>query len=239
MSTIALDPEITPAGKPEVGIGTARAFALALLTETIILIAVVTLLAHSEHEVKHYTPATPLTIVNEPTPPKPVEKPKPPEPKPIPKPVVHKVVMPKPVVTPTPPKPEPVPTPLPKSATPTAFTTPPSPPPPPPQPQPDLSAQQKALADYAGQVHAAVQAAVYYPPAAITMHFSGRTLVEFHLMNTSVSSIHVVTSSGLGLIDNAALQAVQSAQYPMPPASLRDKDQTFRVWVELSLNHGN
>lgn len=238
MSTLALNPEeqVTPPKRHDIGIGTGRAFALALLTETLILIAVVTLLAHSEHPVKRYTPVTPLTIVNEPTPPKPVEKPKPPEPKPV----VHKVVIPKPVVVPTPPKPQPVPTPLPKTEAPTPFTTPtPPPPPPPPEPQPDLSAQQKAMADYASKIHAAVQAAVYYPPAAVAMHFSGRALVAFHLMNTTVSGIKIVTTSGLGLVDNAAIQAVQNAQYPEPPANLRDKDQTFRVWVELSLNHNN
>lgn len=235
MLSIALTPaaDMPPPHQP--GIGTGRAFALAVLAETIILVVMVSLLAKSEHDVKHISTPTPLTLVNEPEPPKPVEKPKPPEPKP--KPVVQKIVQPKRVLTPPPPKPEPVPTPLPKDAAPTPFTAPP--PPPPPAPQPDMSAQLRALANYQSQVHAAVQAAVYYPPAAVTMHFSGKALVEFHLQDIHVSGARIITSSGLGMIDNAALQAVQNAQYPTPPESLRGKDQTFRVLVELSLTHND
>ena len=229
-------PATLPPPPPDGRQKTAQAFGLALLTEALILAIVVVLLAHTKQPVPKISEPVKLTIVSTPTPPKPVEKPKPTPPVPKPKPVVRHIERPRPVVTPPPPKPQPVPTPLPKSVAPTPFTTPTPPPPPPPQAAPSNTS---AIADYRGEVHAAVQAAVYYPPAAVAMHFSGKVRVEFHLLDTTASQARVLTSSGLGLIDHAALMAVENAQYPTPPKALVGKDQIYQVWVELSLTQGN
>jgi protein TonB len=43
-------------------------------------------------------------------------------------------------------------------------------------------------------------------------------------------------SSGYGLLDSAALQAVSDATYPAPPKSLAGKTQTFEVWVRFYQN---
>ncbi len=214
---------------------TAQAFGMAVAIELVILLIAGVLLTHTKPAPKYSEPVK-LTIVSEPTPPKPVVLPKPTPPVPKPKPVVRHIVQPRPVVTPPPPKVQPVPTPLPKDEAPTPFTAPPPPPPAPPQVAPSNPSQ---LADYRGQVHAAVQAAVFYPPAAALMHFTGRVRVQFHLLDTMASDVSVLTSSGLGLIDRAAVDAVKSAQYPQPPAPLRGKDQVYQVWVELTLNQGN
>lgn len=216
---------------------TAQALGLAVIIELLILFAVLFTIARMQQPEPKYTEPVKLAIVSEPTPPKPVVQPKPTPPTPKPKPVVRQITHPRPVVLPPPPKPETTPTPLPKADTPTAFTAPT--PPPPPPPQPSVASNNNAVADYRGAVHTAVQTAVYYPPAAAVMHFSGQVKVEFHLYNTVSSQARVIVSSDLSIIDHAALQAVQSAQYPTPPEKLRDKDQVYQVWVALTLTHDN
>jgi protein TonB len=89
-------------------------------------------------------------------------------------------------------------------------------------------------AEYQSKVRAAVLAAVYYPPAAAAMHYAGRVRVEFHLRDAVPSSLSVVVSSRIGMIDRAALQTVQNAQYPAPPAELSGKDHVYQVWVEFN-----
>ena len=208
---------------------------MALLLEVMLVLVMLALLAHSRHTPPKFSPPVKLTIVDEPAPPKPVAKPKPIPPVPKPKPVVHHIVRPHPVVTPQPPKPDPLP---PSTTTPTAFTQPvplPPSPPPPPQAAPSTDNTAAIKATYADKIHAAVQAAVYYPPAAAAMNFSGRVRVEFHLLNATPSDERVLVSSELGMIDRAALRAVKTAAYPAPPKELRDKDEIYQVWVELTL----
>ena len=92
-----------------------------------------------------------------------------------------------------------------------------------------------ALASYTGKVKAAVQAAVVYPPAAIALGFRGRARVEFKLRDGVPSQANVIAASGMGLVDRAALQSVQTANYPAPPPSLRGKEETYQLWVEFNL----
>ena len=115
---------------------------------------------------------------------------------------------------------------------PTAFTEPV--PPPAPLPQAVKTDNAKPSAEYAAKVHAAVQAAHYYPPAAAALHYSGRVRVEFHLRDKIPSESRILVASGLGIIDRAALQAVQNAQYPTPPAELVGIDLIYQVWVEFN-----
>ncbi len=89
-------------------------------------------------------------------------------------------------------------------------------------------------AEYAAKVHAAVQAATFYPPAAAALHFSGRVRVEFYLRDGIPSQARVLVSSGIGVIDRAALQSVQSAHYPLPPQEMRGNDRLYQVWVEFT-----
>ncbi|WP_369622521.1 TonB family protein, partial [Pseudoalteromonas distincta] len=66
-----------------------------------------------------------------------------------------------------------------------------------------------------------------YPPAALALKFEGKVRVEFHLKDRVPSAARVVVSSNIGMIDRAALQAVQNANYAEPPPELQGKDHIF------------
>lgn len=102
---------------------------------------------------------------------------------------------------------------------------PPAPVQPPPAPAVDLAAA------YNAKLAAAVQAAFEVPAAAEALGFKGRTRVEFSLRDGAVAGIRVVQTSGLGAADRAAVKAVQSANYPPPPAGLPSKDASYQIWV--------
>ena len=209
-----------------------QAFWLAVAIEVAIIAAVAALLASSVSKHVADTEAVALTLVDEPAPPEKIVEPKP---LPIPQPVkmLTKISPPKlatpqtPVMQATPPVAEVL------SDIPTAFADPAPAVAPPPPPAP-VHGKVDPNAEYAGKVHAAVQAAYFYPPAAAAMRFSGRVRVEFHLRDGHVVESHVLQTCGIGLFDKAALQAVQSAQYPEPPAALRAQELQYQIWVELS-----
>ncbi|SFH70609.1 protein TonB [Collimonas sp. OK307] len=213
------------------------AFALAILAELGIVAVVALMLAGAVSSKPALSEPVPITLVSEePAPPTP---PAPPPPKPLPP-----VAMPKPQVQPKTkaapqkpaasaaavPTPEPAPSaPAPVAEAPTAFSEPvPTPPAPPPAGNKDAP-----NAEYAAKVKAAVQAAVVYPPAALALHFAGRVRVEFHLRDSVAGQARIVTASGVGMIDRAALASVQSASYPTPPADMQGKDHVYQVWVEF------
>jgi protein TonB len=139
----------------------------------------------------------------------------------------------------TPPASEPVPqvatpvapvTPAPLAAAPSPIAPPaaaPSPPPPP------ATSKSDPNAEYAAKVKAAVQAALIFPPAAAAMDFQGRAHVEFKLRDRVPGGARILSSSGMGLTDRAALQSVEAAQYPVPPKELQGKEATYQVWVEF------
>jgi hypothetical protein len=152
-----------------------------------------------------------------------IKKPEPPKPKIEPKPI--KTVQPPP--TPVAPSPQVQATPVVEA--PNAFTAPT----PVPVPAPVVSKQVGPSDEFKAKVQAAVQAAFYYPMAAQEMGLTGRTRVGFVLTNTTASEAKIVTSSSIGIIDRAALQAVIKAVFPTPPADLKDKALAYEIWIEF------
>lgn len=212
-----------------------RSFGLAILIELALAASAAWMLALATPAPPPISEPVPLTLTE--TPPEPKPEPKPPTPQVIPKPKVAvrpKAAPPKPQppAPGTPPTPQPEPAPL--AQTPTAFTEPVHAAAPPPPPPPPVSGKTDRNAEYAAKVHAAVQAAVIYPPAAASMHFSDRIRVEFHLRDGVADRARVIVPSGIGMIDRAALASVQNARYPMPPDNLRGEDLVYQVWVEFA-----
>ncbi len=205
-----------------------QALVLALLLEVLLLGAAGVVLAGALQAKPTITEPVTISLVEEEAPPPP--KPKPPEPKPKPKP---QLPQPPQLPPPVPPAPAPLPIQVPQVATPTAFSEPVKPLPPPP-PAPAVVSRPDASLEYAAKVRAAVQAAVFYPPAAAALRFSGRVRLEFHLRDGVPGAAQVLITSGIGFIDGAALQAVRSAYYPQPPADLRGSDRLYQVWVEFN-----
>ena len=211
-----------------------RAFLLAVLIELARAASAAWLLAEAAPVKPAVSEPVPLTLLSE-APPEPEQKPlpKPPEPpKPTPKPTPVK-----PKAAPAKPQPPAPPQPAPQAEpahtdTPTAFTEPAQAAAPPP-PAPNVSGKSDRNAEYAAKVRAAVQAAVVYPPAAASLHFAGRVRVEFHLRDSVAGQARVLIASGIGMIDRAALQSVQNARYPEPPADLQGRDLTYQVWVDF------
>ena len=204
---------------------------MAFALEALVVVSLLLWLAYREVPV-HFS-ALPIEIentpkVNEPEPPKvqpPLPKPPKIEPKPLKEPPKVKV--------PTPPIPIPESVvQAPSVATPNAFTqvaTPPAPPPPPPVESKPMGPSD----EYIARVRAAVQAAFAYPMAAAEMGLHGRARVGFNLRNTTASDVKIINGSGLGLIDRAALAAVQKAAYPNPPAEQKDKTNYCEVWIDF------
>lgn len=206
-----------------------QAFGLAILVEAGVLAATAAILAGAASLKPALSEPVTITLVSADAPPELPPKPTPPQPKPKPKLKLPKPQAPTPPVAPTP-MPTPV-APAPLAQVPDAFTEPAPRPPPPAPPAP--SGKVDRSAEYAAKVRAAVQAAVYYPPAAAALHFAGRVRVEFHLQDGIPGVAQVLVTSGIGLFDRAALRTVLSAHYPAPPADLRGVDRVYQIWVEF------
>ena len=169
-----------------------------------------------------------------PTPPRKI--PVKPAPRPLPTPVHHVVHRAAPQVHQVE---TPDPTPEPLAMAPAAPDTVPAPPqaapvrqaakPSPPSVDPDIQAR------FEDQVRSAVQSAMRYPYAAKLAHISGRAQVSFEYTDGRVSAIKIAVSSGYGMLDSAALQAVSAATYPPPPKNLAGKSMPFEVWVRFYL----
>lgn len=189
-----------------------QAFGLAVIIEFVLLTGGAFALTGTQSVKPVISGSTSISLVNEDQQPL-----KPPAPKPQPHP---KVVQEEP-------KPE---VPQVTEAQANTFT---EPTPPPPE---AVAGRADPSAEYAAKVHAAVQAAHYYPPAALSLHYSGRVRVEFHLRDGVPSEIRLLAASGFGLIDRAAIQAVQSAKYPEPPPEIKGANNIYQVWVEFNRN---
>jgi protein TonB len=212
-----------------------QAFGMAALIEGGIVAVAVMLLAGS---LAHKPAPEPVAITLADDPPPPPEKPADPKPEPalpVPQPKVKmpvKLAEHRPQAAPEPEAPPLAQAPSPIAAAPNAFTEPAPAPAPPPAPpatsHPDLQAT------YDAKVRGAVNAwhNVHYPSAASTMHFTGKTQVEFHLRDGVVSGVRVLTTCGVGLFDQSSLAAVQGASYPEAPAELRGHDNLYQIWVE-------
>lgn len=119
-------------------------------------------------------------------------------------------------------------------ATPNTEPAPPQTVPVPPLEKPSQpSVDPRIQARFEDQVHAAVQSAMRYPYAAKLAHIAGRTQVSFEYLDGRASAVKIAVSSGYGMLDSAALQAVSSATYPPPPKNLAGKSLPFEVWVRF------
>ncbi len=224
MTALALHQPYGASGRPRW-----KALGLAAGLEAAIVVAVIYGAArHARHEepevlsVSLMAPTTPPTV-------------QPPLPKPdVPPPRTKSLAVPElvlPVVTesqatPTPPplaSPTPQPVVVARAAEPVAAPVAPPPP----------AASAAPSAEYIAKVRAAVQAAFEYPMAAKAQDFKGRARVAFNLNDTRPSSAHVVISSGMGIVDRAALKAVEGASYPPAPEALSHAEQSFEVWVNF------
>lgn len=230
--------------------------ALALAIEALLLVGVGAWLLHP-----HVAPTRrpePMTITLAPMAPAPKPAPKPaPAPAPaIPKPAPQPVAQPQPrhaapvhaarVARTAPPKPrpqpvaQPLPAPAPEAApsapapaqtaarTESAPVAHPAPSPTPVAARPDAS--------FAAALRVAIQAALRYPESARMQGTTGRTLVAFVYRDSAVSDIRVVTSSGMGLLDHAAVAAVRDAECPPPPHGMEGKSLPEQLWVDFRLD---
>lgn len=225
------------AQRPVVSLRVMQSFGMAIGIEVALIAAIVALITHFAAPAVMPEPVPILMLSQDKAPPAPL--PSPPKPvQPVPAPPVPKQVRLPPVMAPVTPRVAAVPLPVaprePVAAVPNAMTTPASPPAAPAPPTAPASVGADVLDAYAARVHTAVQAAHYYPPAAAALHFTGRVRVEFHLQDAVISRVQLVQGSGIGIIDRAALQTVQSAQYPVPPAALQGSDHAYQVWVEFA-----
>jgi protein TonB len=89
---------------------------------------------------------------------------------------------------------------------------------------------------FEGALRAAIEAALHYPEAARMGGMSGRTRVAFHYRDGAVSDITVVISSGIGMLDRAALAAVRDANCPKPEPAFAGKTLSEQLWVNFNLN---
>lgn len=66
---------------------------------------------------------------------------------------------------------------------------------------------------------------------------AGRTRVAFEYRDGAVSGARVVVSSGVALLDRAALAAVRDANYPKPEPAFAGKTLTEQLWVNFDLEN--
>ncbi|MFP3567412.1 TonB family protein [Paraburkholderia sp. SIMBA_030] len=164
--------------------------------------------------------------------------------KPVPKPAVQPrrapVVHQARVAHPAPPKPQPVtppPAPIPAPNTAPAQSAALAEPAPAPRPAPaSVPAPARPDASFEAALRAAIEAALRYPETVRMEGITGRTLVGFVYHDGAMSDIHVVTSSGMGLLDHAALAAVRDAVCPPPPHGLEGKSLPEQLWVNFTLD---
>ncbi len=104
-----------------------------------------------------------------------------------------------------------------------------TPPPASPAPQTEETFEAKILR--------AVQSTVntHYPAAARMLHQHGQVQVSFDYLDGAVSNIRLLQSSGLPLLDAAALATVRDTRFPSPPPKLLHQALNYAVWVRFRL----
>jgi protein TonB len=120
------------------------------------------------------------------------------------------------------------------TATPTDPPATPAAAPPPPPATP--AAAQHADPSFESALRAAIQAALRYPESARLAGMNGRTRVAFDYLDGRVSNVRLVASSGVGMLDRAALAAVHDANYPKPASALAGKTLSEQLWITFNLN---
>ena len=205
-----------------------RALGMAAAIEAAIVIAV---LAGAARHVQHDEPVELSVNLMTPTAPPeaqiPLAKPD------VPPPRTKSLSLPE-VTLPVIPEPAPMPPPVASPLTqPVVHTLEPVAAPVAPAPPPAASAVPSA--EYIAKVRAAVQGAFEYPIAAKAQDFKGRARVAFSLNDTRPSDARIVVSSGMNIVDRAALKAVEGASYPPAPEALSHANQAFEVWVSFGV----
>lgn len=99
---------------------------------------------------------------------------------------------------------------------------------------PVMSGAEKAT--FEGAVRAAIQSALRYPESARMAGMTGQTRVGFDYRDGQVSNVTMLTSSGMDMLDRAALAAVHDAHYPPPPATQAGKTLHQQLWVTFNLD---
>jgi len=92
-------------------------------------------------------------------------------------------------------------------------------------------------ASFESALRAAIQAALHYPESARLEGISGRTRVAFEYRDGAVSNVRVVASSGVGLLDRAAVAAVEGAVYPKAEPAFVGRIVSEQLWVTFDLNN--
>jgi protein TonB len=65
---------------------------------------------------------------------------------------------------------------------------------------------------------------------------AGRARVAFQYRDGVVSDVTLVVSSGVGMLDRAALAAVRDAACPKPEPAFAGKILSEQLWVTFNLN---
>ena len=108
------------------------------------------------------------------------------------------------------------------SPTPPGPTQPPAPPGPPP--------------DFLSRLYARINAFKRYPPAALSARIQGRPVVHFVMDRQGrVLSCVVAKSSGVPILDQAAVAAVTGAQ-PLPALPAQITGETYAITVGINFN---
>lgn len=169
---------------------------------------------------------------------------------PAPPPPVQKVAVITIPKNPPPPPPPPPKTPLPKMPTPQPLSEvpaipvpvpvpnaiPPQPPQPPIIPRPQPKVNMNAIrSEFNSRVKAAIDAAKVYPREAILSGATGIVRVTFYYKDQHVSDVQIERSSGNRALDRAAMEAVNKAQYPVPPPQLAGQRIRMVINVQFTL----
>ena len=101
----------------------------------------------------------------------------------------------------------------------------------------DTRDQRRMQETLSGRIRDAVQAAVHCPAAARMMGQSGTAEVTFDYRDGAVvGGVQVARSSGMPMLDAAAVTAVRSARYPAAPSEALNQVLHLLVWVEEACN---
>lgn len=108
---------------------------------------------------------------------------------------------------------------------------------PPPAPQASGTSKASLLARYIAELHAAIQSGLQVPGMVRAMRLSGIATVVFELTPAGhLLWARLSRSSGVPMIDQAALAKVKATEYPPFPAKLPQRDTTFKIKVRLQTN---
>ena len=91
-----------------------------------------------------------------------------------------------------------------------------------------------AGAAFEGRVRDAVQEALHYPAAARMLSVTGRARLELAYRAGSLTGVSLIQSAGARMLDDAAVAAAKSANYPMPPPEVGDHPLRFLIWVNFN-----